>query len=96
MSDDTAAPVRPGDLIAGKYRVERVIGAGGMGVVVAAVHTELDQPVALKFILPRAVKGKDAVERFMREAWIGYIAPVTPQLILSNIAERKLGLPKSY
>jgi len=36
------------------------------------------------------------VERFMREAWIGYIAPVTPQLILSNIAERKLGLPKSY
>lgn len=36
------------------------------------------------------------VERFMRESWIGYIAPVTPQLILSNIAERKLGLPKSY
>jgi len=36
------------------------------------------------------------VERFMREAWIGYLAPVTPQLILSNIAERKLGLPKSY
>jgi acyl-CoA dehydrogenase len=36
------------------------------------------------------------VERFMREAWIGYIAPVSPQLILSNIAERKLGLPKSY
>jgi alkylation response protein AidB-like acyl-CoA dehydrogenase len=36
------------------------------------------------------------VERFMREAWIGYVAPVTPQLILSNIAERVLGLPKSY
>lgn len=36
------------------------------------------------------------VERFMRESWIGYIAPVTPQLVLSNIAERKLGLPKSY
>ena len=36
------------------------------------------------------------VERYMREAWIGYIAPVTPQLILSHIAERKLGLPKSY
>ncbi|KCV64378.1 putative acyl-CoA dehydrogenase [Bordetella bronchiseptica 99-R-0433] len=36
------------------------------------------------------------VERFMREAWIGYIAPVSPQLVLSNIAERKLGLPKSY
>lgn len=36
------------------------------------------------------------VERIMREAYIGYIAPVTPQLILSHIAERKLGLPKSY
>jgi len=36
------------------------------------------------------------VERFMREAFIGYIAPVTPQLILSHIAERKLGLPKCY
>ena len=36
------------------------------------------------------------VERYMREAYIGYIAPVTPQLILSHIAERKLGLPKSY
>lgn len=36
------------------------------------------------------------VERYLREAYIGYIAPVTPQLVLSNIAERKLGLPKSY
>jgi len=36
------------------------------------------------------------VERFMREALIPYIAPVSPQLILSHIAERKLGLPKSY
>lgn len=36
------------------------------------------------------------VERFMREIMIVYIAPITPQLILSNIAEKKLGLPKSY
>ncbi len=36
------------------------------------------------------------VERFLREIWVPYIAPVSPQLILSNIAERKLGLPKSY
>ncbi|MDB4943591.1 MAG: hypothetical protein JWP97_3125, partial [Labilithrix sp.] len=61
-------PVAPGDVIAGKYRVEHVLGAGGMGVVVAATHTELDQPVALKFILPHALSGKGNVERFMREA----------------------------
>lgn len=36
------------------------------------------------------------VERFLREMWVPFIAPVSPQLILSNIAERKLGLPKSY
>jgi serine/threonine protein kinase len=62
-------PVSPGDVIAEKYRVERVLGRGGMGVVVAATHLHLDQPVALKFIIPGAV-GQDsqAVERFMREA----------------------------
>ncbi|MBX3199711.1 MAG: serine/threonine protein kinase [Labilithrix sp.] len=70
MSDEARnrSPVKPGDVVGGKYRVDRVLGAGGMGVVVAATHTELDQPVALKFILPEAVSGKDAVERFMREA----------------------------
>ena len=36
------------------------------------------------------------VERFLREIMILYIAPVSPQMILSHIAERKLGLPKSY
>jgi len=36
------------------------------------------------------------VERLFREVLINWIAPVTPQLILSNIAERALGLPKSY
>jgi serine/threonine protein kinase len=62
------SPVAPGDVVAGKYRVERVLGAGGMGVVVAARHLDLDQPVALKFILPHALAGKGNVERFMREA----------------------------
>ena len=39
----------PGDVLAGKYRVERVLGAGGMGIVVAAHHLQLDEKVALKF-----------------------------------------------
>jgi serine/threonine-protein kinase len=70
MGDDIAArsPVVPGEIVAGKYRVDRVLGAGGMGVVVAATHVELAQPVALKFILPSAVSGAESVERFMREA----------------------------
>ena len=66
--DKIKCPVSPGDIVAGKYKVERVLGAGGMGVVVAARHLDLDQPVALKFILPQALAGKGNIERFMREA----------------------------
>jgi serine/threonine protein kinase len=70
MSETARArsPVAPGEIVGGKYKVERVLGAGGMGVVVAARHVELDQPVALKFILPEAINGTSNVERFMREA----------------------------
>jgi len=57
-----------GDLIAGKYLVERVIGTGGMGVVLAAHHTLLEERVALKFLLPKARVSPDAVARFLREA----------------------------
>jgi len=69
LSDDSSSsPVVEGDLIAGKYRVQRTLGAGGMGVVVAAVHVELNQRVALKFLLPQAAGDRDFVERFAREA----------------------------
>lgn len=44
------APVRIGDVLADKYKVTRILGEGGMGVVVAAQHRELDELVALKFI----------------------------------------------
>ncbi|HVR19087.1 MAG TPA: serine/threonine-protein kinase [Polyangiaceae bacterium] len=61
-------PVSPGDVLAGKYRVERVIGAGGMGVVVQATHLELDERVAMKFLLPHAIENAEAATRFVREA----------------------------
>jgi eukaryotic-like serine/threonine-protein kinase len=61
-------PVAQGDVLAGKYRVERVLGAGGMGVVVQATHLELDERVAMKFLLPHAVESAEAATRFVREA----------------------------
>lgn len=61
-------PVQAGDILAGKYRVERVLGAGGMGVVVAAMHIQLDRLVALKFMLPDVLGDGAALERFQREA----------------------------
>jgi len=63
-----AAQVKPGDLLGGKYRVERVLGAGGMGIVVAARHTQLGQRVALKLMLKEALADPGNAERFAREA----------------------------
>jgi serine/threonine-protein kinase len=60
--------VREGEILAGKYRVDRVLGAGGMGVVVAAHHLELDSKVAIKFLLPETLGNPEAVARFAREA----------------------------
>jgi serine/threonine-protein kinase len=62
------APVKPGDVLAGKYRVERVLGQGGMGVVVAARQLDLDRLVALKFIIPQRGAEEIQLARFMAEA----------------------------
>jgi tRNA A-37 threonylcarbamoyl transferase component Bud32 len=65
---EQAASVRAGDILAGKYRIDRVLGVGGMGVVVAAHHLQLDERVAIKFLLPEMLAQQDAVMRFSREA----------------------------
>ena len=62
---DAVAPILPGETLAGKYRVERVLGRGGMGIVVAARHLELDERVAIKFLLGEHSDG--SAERFLRE-----------------------------
>jgi len=70
MSDPNAnAPViRPGDLIGGKYRVERIIGQGGMGTVVRARHTLLEQDVAIKVLASEFAADPQYCARFLREA----------------------------
>ena len=68
VADPSSSTVQPGDVVAGKYRVERVLGAGGMGVVVAATHVKLGQKVALKLLLPQTLDRTEMVERFQREA----------------------------
>ncbi|MDF2694822.1 MAG: Serine/threonine-protein kinase pkn3 [Labilithrix sp.] len=64
----STARVKPGDVLGGKYKVERVLGAGGMGIVVAAKHIDLGQLVALKFMLREAMTDPSHAERFLREA----------------------------
>jgi len=68
MEDPKHTSVGVGDVLAGKYRVDGVLGTGGMGVVVAAHHLQLDERVALKFLLPEALANEEAVMRFEQEA----------------------------
>ena len=63
-----ASPFAEGQLLAGKYRVERVLGQGGMGVVLAARHIHLEERVAIKLMLAEAAFSPEAVARFVREA----------------------------
>jgi eukaryotic-like serine/threonine-protein kinase len=60
--------VQLGAILAGRYRVERIIGQGGMGIVVQATHLHLGQPVAMKFLLPEVLGSPQVVQRFLREA----------------------------
>ncbi|HEY4118024.1 MAG TPA: serine/threonine protein kinase, partial [Byssovorax sp.] len=62
------APVEVGQVIKAKYRVDRALGAGGMGVVVEAHHVALEQRFAIKFLLPAMLAHPEIVERFAREA----------------------------
>lgn len=77
--DASGAPVssprgtlEPGTLVDGRYRLEAMIGAGGMGYVVVAHHLTLGRRVAIKFIRPEwGIPEEDAareIQRFEREA----------------------------
>ncbi len=57
-----------GTLIAGKFRVDRTLGKGGMGVVLAATHIHLGHRVAIKLLQPEHARSAHVVERFVREA----------------------------
>jgi serine/threonine protein kinase len=99
-------PVELGDVLAGKYRIDRIIGAGGMGVVVAAEHVQLRQIVAIKFVHPDALGSSEALERFLREARavvrlrsehvarvidVGALANGTPFMVMEFLCGSTLG-----
>src|SRR5450755_319444 len=57
-----------GDVLAGKYRIEAVLGEGGMGIVLSATHIELGSRVAIKVLRPELAHTEDAVSRLLVEA----------------------------
>jgi hypothetical protein len=65
-SRPAGAVLQPGSLL-GEFRIERLIGKGGMGQVHQAYHTRLKQPVALKVLAPALLDQPEAVARFERE-----------------------------
>src|SRR5439155_617468 len=67
MEDDVRAP-EIGDVIGGKYRLEAVVGRGGMSVVYKATHLDLERHVALKVLSPDAARNPEYVARLKHEA----------------------------
>jgi len=101
-----AVGVHVGDVLDRKYRVEKILGAGGMGVVCAARHLELDTQVAVKLMLPEVLGDVELVERFLREARamvrlksphctrvfdVGKLANGAPYMVMELLAGEDLG-----
>ncbi|MCA9604320.1 MAG: protein kinase, partial [Myxococcales bacterium] len=59
---------QPGDLIGVRYRIESLLGQGGMGAVYAAVNQATGRAVAIKWMLPGAARSKESLARFLAEA----------------------------
>jgi serine/threonine-protein kinase len=63
-----AVALEPGAVIAGRYRLDRLIGEGGMGVVWAATDTDKNRPVCIKHLRADAAGDEETRKRFLREA----------------------------
>jgi serine/threonine-protein kinase len=83
----------PGDVVAEKYTVSRVLGKGGMGVVVEAHHKKLGARVAIKFLMPDALATHDGVARFDREARASALLRSPYVVRVLDIDATKDGLP---
>jgi hypothetical protein len=57
-----------GDVIAGKYRIDSLIGEGGMGAVFSATHVHTGRRMAVKWLLPDVAQSDAAIQRLFREA----------------------------
>jgi eukaryotic-like serine/threonine-protein kinase len=94
-----------GEVIAAKYRVDRILGSGGMGVVVAVTHLQLNERYALKCLLPGSASDPETVARFIREARaavriksehiahvsdVGTLASGAPYILMEHLTGRDL------
>ncbi|MFO0755745.1 MAG: serine/threonine-protein kinase [Byssovorax sp.] len=85
--------LNPGALVAGRYRVDRKVGSGGMGEVWAGEHVVIGLPVALKTLLPAAACDRQIVARFKREAHLlGRIRSDHVAKVIDFLSDDRAGL----
>jgi len=65
---EVTSEIRVGGVLASKYRLEELLGSGGMGHVYRAVNDLVGRPVAIKVLRPEHASNKEVVDRFLREA----------------------------
>jgi serine/threonine-protein kinase len=80
-------------MIAGKYRVDHVLGSGGMGVVVQATHVALNQAVAIKLIRDDVARSPELIARFMREARAAAQLPPEHIARVTDVGQTEKGEP---
>jgi serine/threonine protein kinase len=68
FGDEDPAEALLGRNIAGRYRIDSIIGRGGMGVVYGGTHLELDRDVAIKVLPGMFTRDAEVLKRFEREA----------------------------
>ncbi|MBX3259854.1 MAG: serine/threonine protein kinase [Labilithrix sp.] len=93
MTEPYAAPSpypAAGEIVDGKYKIEKILGEGGMGAVARATHVVLGGTLALKFMNPQFMTFPGAVERFVNEGRASkaiksdHVLPVTDVGLLPN------------
>ena len=94
MSDvlDALLP-KPGTLLAGRYLLESELGRGGFGVVYKARQQGLDEPVAVKILLPHVVSKEQVKARFQREVAVAKRLRHPNTIRLLDVSQTEHGLP---
>jgi serine/threonine-protein kinase len=93
MSAEPEDRLPPGTVLAGRFRVERMLGRGGMGAVYGALHMQLGQYYAIKILQGEAARDPDSIARFKQEAQIASRLPGPNVVRVHDLGQTEVGEP---